>query len=144
MKVDITINEVFCFPLADRPILRTFEEFADLPEGPTILAYSLAEIFVEKLAALSDKARTEPRDLYDLWNLLEERDIRPAEYLAEFAQKLALRERTPWRDRRDRREREASEYLWTGRLQQQMSDLPPFESVFRDVMRVLREADLPE
>jgi len=25
-----------------------------------------------------------------------------------------------------------------------MSDLPPFESVFRDVMRVLREADLPE
>jgi len=25
-----------------------------------------------------------------------------------------------------------------------MSDLPPFEGVFREVMRVLREADLPE
>ena len=52
VKVDITIKEVFCFPLAERPILRTFEEFADLPEGPTVLAYSLAEIFIEKLAAL--------------------------------------------------------------------------------------------
>lgn len=52
VKVDITINEVFCFPLTERPILRTFEEFSDLPEGPPILAYSLAEIFIEKLAAL--------------------------------------------------------------------------------------------
>jgi len=29
-------------------------------------------------------------------------------------------------------------------MQQQMSDLPPFEVVFREVMCVLREADLPE
>src|SRR3546814_19854286 len=49
VKVDITINEVFCFPLAERQILRTFEEFGDLPEGPTLLAYSLAEIFIEKI-----------------------------------------------------------------------------------------------
>lgn len=79
MKVDITIEEVFCFPLAERPILRTFEEFSDLPEGPAVLAYSLEETFIEELAALSDKARTEPRDLYDLWNLLNEHDIRPGE-----------------------------------------------------------------
>ena len=145
VKVDITINEVFCFPLAERPILRTFEEFADLPEGPTVLAYSLAEIFIEKLAALSDKARTEPRDLYDLWNLLDERDIRPAEYLAEFTQKLALRERTPNGVTAAIAAKEKRlGTLWTGRLQQQMSDLPQFEGVFREVMRVLREADLPE
>ena len=110
-----------------------------------MLAYSLAEIFVEKLAALSDRARTEPRDLYDLWNLLEERDIRPAEYLAEFAQNLALRERTPHGVTAAIAAKEKRlSTLWTGRLQQQMSDLPPFEGVFRDVMRVLREADLPE
>jgi predicted nucleotidyltransferase component of viral defense system len=131
--------------LAERPILRTFEEFADLPEGPTVLAYSLAEIFIEKLAALSDKARTEPRDLYDLWNLLEERDIRPAECLAEFTQKLALRERTPNGVTAAIAAKEKRlGTLWTGRLQQQISDLPPFEGVFRDVMRALREADFPE
>lgn len=145
VKVDITINEVFCFPLAERPILRTFEEFADLPEGPTIQVYSLAEIFIEKLAALSDKARTEPRDLYDLWNLLDEHDIRPAEYLAEFARKLALRGRLAngvvaaiaAKEKR-------LSTLWTTRLQHQMSDLPQFEGVFREVMRVLRDANLPD
>lgn len=63
VKIDITIHEIFCFPFVDRPILRTFDEFADLPEGPTVRSYSLEEIFIEKLAALSDKARTEPRPL---------------------------------------------------------------------------------
>lgn len=145
VKVDITINEVFCFPLAERPILRTFDEFADLPDGPTILVYSLAEIFIEKLAALSDKARTEPRDLYDLWNLLDEHDIRPAEYLAEFSQKLALRGRAPNGVAAAIAAKEGRlGKLWTARLQNQMSDLPEFEGVFREVMRVLRDANLPD
>jgi uncharacterized protein len=34
--------------------------------------------------------------------------------------------------------------LWTEGLQQQMSDLPEFDGVFREVMRTLRGADLPE
>lgn len=37
VKVDITINEVLSFPLEDRPILRGYPEFADLPENRTIL-----------------------------------------------------------------------------------------------------------
>ena len=49
-----------------------------------------------------------------------------------------------WRDRSHRRQEKRLSTLRTGRLQQQMSDLPPFEGVFREVMRVLREADLPE
>jgi predicted nucleotidyltransferase component of viral defense system len=145
VKVDITINEVFCFPLAERPILRTFDEFADLPEGPTILVYSLPEIFIEKLAALSDKARTEPRDLYDLWNLLDEHDIHPAEYLAEFGRKLALRGRSPNGTAAAIAAKEGRlAKLWMARLQNQMSDLPQFEGLFREVMRALRDAGLPE
>jgi predicted nucleotidyltransferase component of viral defense system len=69
VKVDITINEVLCFPLQDRPIHRTYDNFNDLPEGPTIKVYDIKEIVVEKLLALSDRARNEPRDLYDLWYL---------------------------------------------------------------------------
>ncbi len=144
VKVDITINEVFCFDLVPRPILRTFEEFSDLPDGPTVLAYSLEEIFIEKLAALSDRARTEPRDLYDLWNLLDEREILPGELLGEYARKLALRERQPagTTDAIAAKEGRISK-LWKGRLAQQISNLPEFEGVFRDVMRKLREAGLP-
>ena len=34
--------------------------------------------------------------------------------------------------------------LWTNRLAHQMSDLPPFDDVFREVMRVIRAAELPK
>jgi len=33
VKVDITINEVLSFPLANRPVLRGYAEFADIPEN---------------------------------------------------------------------------------------------------------------
>jgi predicted nucleotidyltransferase component of viral defense system len=64
VKVDITITEVFCYPLQDRPILRTYDSFDDLPEGPAIKVYALQEIVAEKLLALSDRARNEPRVLF--------------------------------------------------------------------------------
>ena len=35
------------------------------------------------------------------------------------------------------------ERLWKARLSQQMSDLPEYKGVFRQVMRALREAALP-
>ena len=65
VKVDITINEVLCYPLQDRPIQRIYAGFDDLPEGPTVKVYAIEEIVIEKLLALSDRARNEPRDLYD-------------------------------------------------------------------------------
>ena len=69
VKVDITINERLAFPLQQRPILRGYDEFTDLPEGRVIDVYSLEEIVAEKTMALADAARNEPRDLYDLWYL---------------------------------------------------------------------------
>jgi hypothetical protein len=39
------------------------------PKDALVRVYSLDEIAVEKLVALTDKARNEPRDLYDLWYL---------------------------------------------------------------------------
>ena len=34
--------------------------------------------------------------------------------------------------------------LWTARLAHQMSQLPPFDDVFREVLRAVRAADLPK
>ena len=84
VKVDITINEVLCFPLQDRPIQRTYDSFDDLPGGPTVKVYAIEEIAVEKLLALSDRARNEPRDLYDLWYLFDSTNMRVAEMRAEL------------------------------------------------------------
>ena len=145
VKVDITINEVLCFPLLDRPIMRIYDRFDDLPEGPTLKVYAIEEIVIEKLLALSDRARNEPRDLYDLWYLFNSTDLRISEMRAQLDDKLALRQRVvagmeqaiAVKENRLRR-------LWSVRLAHQMNQLPPFDEVFREVLRVIRAADLPE
>ena len=71
VKVDITIDERLVLPLKERPVLKGYEEYADLPDDAIILVYSLEEILTEKVVALVDRARNEPRDLYDVWYLTE-------------------------------------------------------------------------
>ena len=145
VKVDITINEVLGFPLRERPIIRSYTEFSDLPDGPTVRVYAIEEIVVEKLVALSDRARTEPRDLYDLWYLITNNNLQVAELRNEIEAKLAFRRRMAVgifgaiavKEERLRR-------LWTSRLGHQMNDLPEFEDVFRSVQRTVRHGDFPE
>lgn len=145
VKVDIMINEKICFPLEERPILRQYEMFDDLPEGPVLRAYSLEEIVVEKIAALSDRARNEPRDLYDLWYLFDHRDFWLLGMKSELVEKLAFRGRSATNvleriaSKEDRLRR-----LWDLRLSQQVSELPSYGSVFRDVTRTLRSANLDQ
>ena len=143
VKVDVAIKEALCFPLQDRPILRSYGAYGDLPDGATVRVYSLQEVAIEKLAAISDRARNEPRDLYDLWYLLENADLRISELRGELATKLAFRGRVAAgleaavAAKEDRLRR-----LWAGRLAHQMNDLPPFEDVFRAVQRAIRQANL--
>ena len=139
VKIDITINEVLCFPLPDRPIHRIFDGFDDLPEGPTLKVYAIKEIVVEKLLALSDRARNEPRDLYDLWHLFDSADLR-----AELDAKLALRKRViACMEQAIAAKEDRLRRLGVNRLAHQTSQLPPFDEVFREVMRVVRAAGLP-
>jgi uncharacterized protein len=56
-KVDITVREHMVLPLADRPILRGYPEFADVPGDRLMQVYSLEEIATEKVLALVDGAR---------------------------------------------------------------------------------------
>lgn len=70
-KVDITISERIAGDLERCAIIKTYDEF-DFPDGASIKAYSLNEIAAEKLVALTDKQRTQPRDLYDTWYLSSE------------------------------------------------------------------------
>lgn len=92
VKVDITIREQIVFPLESRPILRAYEEFSDLPHGRVVQAYSLAETAAEKVLALADRARNEPRDLYDLWHLVSCEGIDLSELVPAITAKLAFRQ----------------------------------------------------
>lgn len=145
VKVDITISEVLCYPLQDRQILRTYAGFDDLPEGPTLKVYAIEEIVVEKLLALSDQARNEPRDLYDLWYLFDSTDLRIAEMRTEIEAKLALRQRVVnGIEQAIAAKEERLRRLWTNRLAHQMVQLPPFDDTFRDVLRAVRAANFPK
>jgi predicted nucleotidyltransferase component of viral defense system len=144
VKVDITISERLTFPLHNRPILRGYEEFADLPEGRSIDAYSLEEIATEKTVALADPARNEPRDLYDLWYLTSDAGIDMGQLISAIREKLEFRGK-PHQGLQSAivRKEARLQALWTKRLAQQMASLPPFEEAFRALRRTLRQAHLP-
>jgi uncharacterized protein len=143
VKVDMTIKEEIVFPLESRRVLRAYEEYDDLPEDAEILTYSLREIAAEKVVALLDAARNEPRDLYDIWFLtcfghIDLRDLTHA-----IEKKWEFRKRKP-ADVRGVLESKEARYkkLWDVRLSAQMAELPEFTEVFRSVRRALREADV--
>ena len=141
VKVDVTINERFVCPLEERPIVRGYEEYADLPEDCPVRVYSLDEVAVEKVLALTDRARNEPRDLYDVWYLTSEGHVDLETLTAEVESKLEFRGRTGEGLGDELAKKEARfKKLWQVRLGAQMADLPPFEEVYRSVRRSMRAA----
>lgn len=144
VKVDITIAEHITRPCEERIVLRSYVEFEDVPEGRTITSYPLAEIAIEKIVALTDAARTEPRDLYDLWYLTTEGGVDLLLLHDGIMEKLRFRDKPFAGIRSAVAAKEARlRALWTARLQRQMSILPEFDGVFRSVRQKLREAELP-
>ena len=143
VKVDITIKEEIVFPLESRRVLRAYPEYEDLPEDAEILAYSLDEIAAEKVVALLDAARNEPRDLYDLWFLTSYGHVDLGDLKHAIEKKWAFRKRNP-PDAREVLESKEPRYrkLWDVRLAAQMAELPEFAEVFRLVRRALREAGI--
>lgn len=144
VKVDITLREHLVYPLQERAILRGYEEFADLPENRHIQVYCLEEIATEKTIALADRARNEPRDLYDLWYLTSNEGVELGALVDAVRRKLEFRGRPFEGIAEAIREKEARlRALWSNRLAYQMTILPEFDEVFRAVQRTLRQADLP-
>jgi len=143
VKVDITIREELVCSLQERPVLRGYREYEDLPEGRTIRVYGLDEIAVEKIVALTDRARNEPRDLFDVWFLTGEGHVDLAMLTPEIEKKLEFRDRAMEGMREEFKRKEARyRKLWATRLGSQMAELPPFNDVFRSVLRSMRSAGL--
>ena len=144
VKVDITIREQLVLPLKTRPVLRAYEEFSDLPDGRVVQAYSLAETASEKVLALADRARNEPRDLYDLWYLVSGEGVKLSHLVPAITAKVAFRgqEAVGIQEAIIRKEPRLKA-LWSARLSNQMAAMPPFDQVFRELRRALRQSNLP-
>lgn len=143
VKVDITIDERLVLPLKERPVLKGYEEYADLPDDAIILVYSLKEILAEKVVALVDRARNEPRDLYDVWYLTERENMDMSVLVPEITAKLEFRGKALKGIGEEFRRKEARlKKLWQIRLANQMADLPHFDEVYRAVERSFRGTSL--
>ena len=141
--MDITISERFVLPIDDRAVLRGYDEYADLPEDRKIRVYALDEIGVEKVVAVTDQARNEPRDLYDVWYLTSKHHVDLAMLMQEIDSKLEFRGRSRDAMGEEFKKKEARyKKLWSTRLGSQMAEPPPFDDVFRSVRRSLRAARL--
>ncbi len=143
VKVDITINEKIVFPIDSMPVLKSYDEYQDLPEDSVIGVYSFNEIATEKVIALFDPARNEPRDLYDLWYLTTNGHVSLADLNEAVSLKTEFRSRTIIEAREIFLRKETRlKKLWTVRLSSQMVALPEFDEVFRAALRELRQGGL--
>jgi predicted nucleotidyltransferase component of viral defense system len=143
IKVDITIHERIVYPIEERTVIKGYDEYEDLPDDASILVYSLNEIAVEKVVALLDPARNEPRDLYDIEYLTSSGHVNLLEVVDAVEQKWKFRgkEITDVREEFLRKEARLKK-LWNIRLSSQVTTLPEFNKVYRAVFRELRRAEL--
>ncbi len=146
IKVDVTIKERVFYAPEELAVLKSCEEFMDLPEGEKILVYSLSEIVTEKTVALLDRARTEPRDLYDLWYLTEKSStVDLGDCLEAIKAKLAHRGKTLDEVCDEFHKKEVRlKKTWETRLSAQMASLPEFDNVYRAIKRVFRQAKITD
>lgn len=143
VKVDITFNEKVITMTQEKAIIKTYEEYSDLPQDAKIKTYSLEEVAIEKVSALLDPARNEPRDLYDMWFLISENKIELSELINGIQEKIAFKGGTLEERRNNLLKKEKRlEKLWKTRLSVQMMTLPPFDLVFRVVKRAFRQSGL--
>jgi predicted nucleotidyltransferase component of viral defense system len=127
------------------PVLRTYPEFEDIAEDCQIRVYSLNEIATEKVAALQDLARNEPRDGYNLWFLTSHAGVEIGHLIGAITEKICFREKTITGIEARILAKEARlKTLWASRLGHQMEALPEHDEVFRTLRRELHQAGFPE
>lgn len=141
VKLDLSASERVVRPTALRRVHHAYPD--DLPEPATLCCYCFEEVFAEKIRAMGERGR--PRDLYDIVSLFrrpelgaDATEIRtvleekcgvkgiPAPTLATVMTAL---------------NREALESEWSSMLAHQLPVLPPFESYWEELERLLKWLD---
>lgn len=132
IKVDISMNEkLFFLP----QLMKVFLNYSD-QKGYQLLCYTLEEVLIEKLICVMQ--RMHPRDLYDIWYLLEIHEINVIFYLKEFKTKCQIKGMNS-KDFHKKLDQKMPKYKasWQKSLSNQLKLLPEFSKVAREIMRHL-------
>lgn len=133
VKVDISKTELLMYNLVEKEM---FCAYSDIPEC-TFRCYSLDEVMTEKMRSLL--SRTQPRDYYDLWYLSEVKGMEMADHIYEFERKARHKGLDPASlEERVESKINAFKSRWETSLKDQIADLPPFDSVHRELGRHFR------
>jgi predicted nucleotidyltransferase component of viral defense system len=133
IKVDVSFREKVQLPPRQMALTN--------PYGPpfTVTCMALEEILAEKIrAALMRRA---PRDYFDLWLLFQREDISFAALPELIRAKLDTVD-LPYEPQGLWEEPDALQRVWTDDLRQLMRDVPPFDTMFRE-LRALFEERMP-
>ncbi len=139
IKTDITLMEKLIHLSIDRPLLREYDEYKDIPEGIKLKIYPLEEIFIEKCLSVLDPSRNEPRDVYDLWYLISNGCL-DYEHLGAGIKEKGIYKGINSFNILEFLDRKENNYknLWIVRLDKHIVELPYFEKVYRELRRCLR------
>ncbi|MBS1775319.1 MAG: nucleotidyl transferase AbiEii/AbiGii toxin family protein [Bacteroidetes bacterium] len=131
LKIDITRGEILEKEIEHRNIYRNY---SDLEKSFRLQCYSLAEVLIEKMAALM--GRTEPRDLYDFWYLTEIERLDVTEHIFSFNSKAEHKKHDPKKFMEKVLGKEtAFKRDWERKLASQIHDIPEYAEVFRGAKR---------
>jgi len=142
IKVNITFGEQIVCGTVEKSILKNYEEYSDLPEQKKLHVYSIEEIFIEKLCCILDRARHEPRDIYDLWYLLNEGSVKLGDIKCDLMQKARHKKAHP-NNFSEILEHKKRTYAasWENRLKHQLpgGQVPPFDGIYRKIRRAFKQ-----
>lgn len=145
VKVDVTFNEILVTKPESIVILKSYDEYDDFKEVHEVLSYTVDEIVTEKICALIDPKRSEPRDLYDIWHLFNEQEI-SRDFLPAYVIDKLKAKGVNFEERRNNLAGKEAKIgkMWEQRLSQQVAVLPDFGDVFRDVQRNFRQCKISD
>ena len=133
VKVDISRSEKLEF----EPVVKSaIVDYSDLDDYK-LLCYPLEELLVEKLRCTMQ--RTQPRDYYDIWYLVEVEKMEVGHYINEFSNKCTSKELKP-EDFQSKLKQKMPQYKarWKKSMSDQIKALPDFDQVEREVNRKIK------
>ena len=135
IKVDISRDELICNAPEEKQIINTY---SDLEEEYSIFCYSLGEVIAEKMRSIMQ--RTAPRDIYDLWYLLEVEGQDIEDHVFAFQDKTKHKGYDP-NDLAKVIEQKKKTFAkhWKDHLANQMTEIPDFNNVWRELGKHCRK-----
>jgi len=129
IKVDISQDELIYNSPEENQIINTY---SDLEESYSIFCYSLGEVIAEKMRSIMQ--RTAPRDIYDLWYLLEVEGQDIEDHIFAFQDKAKHKgcDANELNKVIKQKEKTFAKY-WKDHLANQMTEIPDFNDVWREL-----------